>query len=205
MAIFLPSFQLLFPWDVIEEHNTHNLMMLFSFLGVPARPLAHRVVPSPTAQGLPQHIPGPDPKDMETLCIRGQSIPCHARHKGSRAQGGGWLQGPAVGAALPQPCAHPRGQQPREQCLPGTASLAEGCKYTPPSRGCSWPCQAGRNGWARRSSQGCWDTAKGSPCSAWGTGYHCKPLRLGDPICRDREEPWGVSRDQGLMCRHRGV
>ncbi|XP_054372188.1 tubulin polyglutamylase TTLL13 isoform X1 [Molothrus ater] len=119
--------QLLFPWDVIEEHNTHNLMMLFSFLGVPARPLAHRAVPSPTAQGLPQHIPGPDPKDMETLCIRGQSIPCHARHKGSRAQGGGWLQGLAAGAALPPPCAHARGQQPREQCLPGTASQAEGC------------------------------------------------------------------------------
>ncbi|XP_057889635.1 tubulin polyglutamylase TTLL13 isoform X2 [Melospiza georgiana] len=119
--------QLLFPWDVIEEHNARKLMMLFSFLGVPARPLAHRVLPSPAAQGLPQHMAGPDPKDTETLCIRGQSIPCHARRRGARAQGGGWQQGPAAGAALPQPCAHPRGQQPREQGLPGTASQAEGC------------------------------------------------------------------------------
>ncbi|CAN8187256.1 unnamed protein product [Coccothraustes coccothraustes] len=119
--------QLPFPWDVIGEHNTHDLMMLFSFLGVPAQALGHRLVPSPTAQGMPQHMPGPDPKGMETLCIQGQSIPYHARHKGSRAQGGGWLQGQAAGAALPQPCAHPRGQQLREQCLPGTASQAEGC------------------------------------------------------------------------------
>ncbi|XP_050834689.1 tubulin polyglutamylase TTLL13 isoform X2 [Serinus canaria] len=122
-----PCVQLPFPWDVFGEHNTHDLMMLFSFLGVPAPPLGHRVVPSPTAQGVPQHVPGPGLKNTETLCIRGQSIPYHARHKGPRAQGGGWLQGQAVGAALPQPCAHPRGQQLREQCLLGTASQAEGC------------------------------------------------------------------------------
>ncbi|XP_068059524.1 tubulin polyglutamylase TTLL13-like isoform X3 [Anomalospiza imberbis] len=119
--------QLPFPWDVIGDHNTHDLMLLFSLLGVPAQPLGQRVIASPRGQALPQHIPGPDPKDMQTLCIRGQSIPYHTRHEGSQALGRGWLQGRAVGAVVTQPCAHPKRPQLRDQWLPGTGSQAEGC------------------------------------------------------------------------------
>ncbi|XP_041320948.1 neugrin isoform X1 [Pyrgilauda ruficollis] len=119
--------QLPFPWDVIGDHNAHDVMMFFSFLGVPAQTLGHRAIPSPRAQALPRHFPGPDPEDMQTLCIQGQSVPYHARHEGSRALGGGWLQGQAAGAALTQPCAHPKGLQLRDQGLPGTGSQAEGC------------------------------------------------------------------------------
>ncbi|XP_039578973.1 neugrin [Passer montanus] len=119
--------QLPFPWDVIGDHNTQDVMMLFSFLGVPAQPLGHKAIASPRAQALPRHLPGPDPEDMQSLCIQGQSVPYHARHEGSRALGGGWLQGQAAGAVLTQPCAHPRGPQLRDQALPGAGSQAEGC------------------------------------------------------------------------------
>ncbi|XP_041275008.1 tubulin polyglutamylase TTLL6 isoform X2 [Onychostruthus taczanowskii] len=119
--------QLPFPWDVIGDHNAHDVMMFFSFLGVPAQTLAHRATASPRGQALPRHFPGPDPEDMQTLCIQGQSVPYHARHEGWRALGGGWLQGQAAGAALTQPCAHPKGLQLRDQALPGTGSRAEEC------------------------------------------------------------------------------
>ncbi|XP_053810287.1 tubulin polyglutamylase TTLL13-like isoform X3 [Vidua chalybeata] len=119
--------QLPFPWDVIGEQNTHDLMMLISLLGVPAQPLGHRVIPSPRGQALPQHIPGPDPEDTQALCIQGQSVLYHTRHEGSRVLGGGWLQSRAVGAVVTQPCAHPKRPQMRDQWLPGSRNQAEGC------------------------------------------------------------------------------
>ncbi|RLV92639.1 hypothetical protein DV515_00013733 [Chloebia gouldiae] len=122
----LPS-QLPFSWDAIGDHNTHDLMMLMSLLGVPAQPLGHRAMPSPRGQALPQHMPDPDPNDMQELCIQGQSVPYHVRHEGSRVLGGGWLQGQAAGAVVTQPCAHPKRLQPRHEWLPGTGSQAEGC------------------------------------------------------------------------------
>lgn len=196
MAVFLPSFQLQFPWDALGDHNTRDLMMLLSFLGVPAQPLGHRVMHSPRAETLPPHIPGPDPNDMHTLCVRGRSVLYHVRHEGPRALGGGWLRGRA---AVTQPCAQPKGLQLRDQQLPGIGTQAEGCKYASPSGGCSWPCQGGRNGWAGWSSQGCWDTAEGSPCSAWGTGNHWKSL----------SEAWsipfaGTGKNHGWFLRIKG-
>ncbi|KAM7039546.1 tubulin polyglutamylase TTLL13 [Acridotheres tristis] len=117
--------QLQFPWDVVENHNTDDAMMFISFLEVPAQD-------GPRAQARPRPIPGPDPNDMKTLCVQGRSVLYHARHEGSRALGGGWLQGQAAGAAITQPCVHPKRQQLREQQLreeqpPETRSQAEGC------------------------------------------------------------------------------
>lgn len=126
MSFFLPSFQLQFPWDVIDDQNTSDLRMLISFLGVPAQD-------SPRAQARPRPIPGPDPNDMRTLCVQGRSVLYHARNEGPRALGGGWLQGQAAGAAAIQPCVHPKWQQLREQQLSAFRTQAEGCKYTSPS------------------------------------------------------------------------
>nr|XP_041574368.1 neugrin isoform X4 [Taeniopygia guttata] len=119
--------QLPISWDAIGDHNTHDLMMLMSLLGVPAQPPGHGVMPSPGGRALPRHVPDPDPSDTQALCIQGQSVPYHVRHEGSRVLGGGWLQGRAAGAVVTQPCAHPKRLQPRHECLPGTGSQAEGC------------------------------------------------------------------------------
>lgn len=127
---FLPSIQVQFPWDVIGDHNAGDLMVLFSFLGVPAPPLGHRLIHSRRAQALLRHMPGPDANAMQPLCIRGRSVPYHMRHEGPRALGGGWLQGQAAGTAVTQPCVHTKGLQLRHQQLPGTKTQAEGCKYT---------------------------------------------------------------------------
>ncbi|XP_033372798.1 neugrin isoform X4 [Parus major] len=105
--------QLQFPWDLLRDHNTHDLMMLISLLGVPAQPLGHRIMPSPRAQALPRHSPGPDPNDIKTLCIQGRSVPYHARQEGPRA-------------AATQPCAQPKGLQLCDQQLPGIGTQAEG-------------------------------------------------------------------------------
>ncbi|XP_063268985.1 tubulin polyglutamylase TTLL13-like isoform X1 [Prinia subflava] len=117
----LPS-QLQFPWDVIRDHNARDLMMLISFLGVPAEPLGQRVIHSRRVQSLLQHIPGPNPSNMQPLCIRGQSVPYHARPEGPRVLARGWLQGQAEGAATTQPCGHTKDQQ-----LPATTAQAEDC------------------------------------------------------------------------------
>ncbi|XP_072790104.1 tubulin polyglutamylase TTLL13 [Taeniopygia guttata] len=119
--------QLPISWDAIGDHNSHDLMMLMSLLGVPAQPPGHGVMPSPRGRALPRHVPDPDPSDTQALCIQGQSVPYHVRHEGSRVLGGGWLQGRAAGAVVTQPCAHPKRLQPRHECLPGTGSQAEGC------------------------------------------------------------------------------
>ncbi|NXD04450.1 TTL13 polyglutamylase, partial [Certhia familiaris] len=112
--------QLQFPWDVLGNHKTRDLMMLISFLGDPAQPLRHRVIHSTRAQALPQHIPGPEPNNTKTLCIRGRSVPYHVRYEVPRALS--WL--PAR-AAVTQPSA--KGLQPRDQQLPGPGTQAEGC------------------------------------------------------------------------------
>ncbi|XP_068881757.1 tubulin polyglutamylase TTLL13-like isoform X1 [Aphelocoma coerulescens] len=116
--------QLQFPWDALGDHNTRDLMMLLSFLGVPAQPLGDRIMHSPRGEALLPHIPGPDPNAMHTLCVRGRSVPYHVRHEGPRALGRGWLRGRAVAT---QPCAQPKGLQLRDQQLPGTGTQAEGC------------------------------------------------------------------------------
>lgn len=144
MAISFPSFQLQFPWDVISDENARDLMMLISFLGVPFQPLGQRILQSRRAQALLRHMPGPDANSMQPLCIRGRSVPYHVRQEGPRALGGGWLQGQAAGTAITQPCVHTR--HPRDQQPPGTKPQDEGCKYTSPSCGYSWPGQGGRNG-----------------------------------------------------------
>ncbi|KAM4766670.1 tubulin polyglutamylase TTLL13 isoform 2-T2 [Cyanocitta cristata] len=112
--------QLQFPWDALGDHNTRDLMMLLSFLGVPAQPLGDRIMHSPRGKALLPNIPGPDPNAMHTLCVQGRSVPYHVRHEGPRALGGGWLRGRA---AATQPCAQPKGLQQ----LPGTGTQAEGC------------------------------------------------------------------------------
>lgn len=182
MVVFLISFQLQFPWDVLGDNstNTHDLMMLISFLGVSAQPFGHGIIHGRRAEARPRHMPGPDPDDMKSLCVLGQSVSYHARHEDTRALGGGWQQGQAAGAVITRPCAHPHGQQLKDQQLPGSGTQDEGCKYTSPSWGWSWPCQGGRNGWAGWSSQGCWTLQMG--CHALlgalvTTGSLC--LRLG--------------------------
>uniref|UniRef100_U3K958 Tubulin tyrosine ligase like 13 n=1 Tax=Ficedula albicollis TaxID=59894 RepID=U3K958_FICAL len=118
--------QLHFPWGVVGGTTTDDVMMVISFLGVPAQE-------GPRAQPRPRPVAGPDPNDMKNLCVQGQSVLYHARDEGSRALGGGWLQGQAAGATLTQPCVHPKRQQPREQQLPASGTQAECCKCTSPS------------------------------------------------------------------------
>ncbi|XP_042635610.1 neugrin isoform X3 [Catharus ustulatus] len=111
--------QLQFPWDVVEDQNTSDVMMLISLLGVPPRDI-------PRAQARPRPIPGPDPNDVKTLCVQGRSVLYHARNEGPRALGGGWLHGQAAGAAVTQPCVHPKWQQQRELQFPASGTQAEG-------------------------------------------------------------------------------
>ncbi|XP_050165358.1 tubulin polyglutamylase TTLL13-like isoform X2 [Myiozetetes cayanensis] len=118
--------QLQFPWDALGDQDTHDLMMVISLLGGPAQASGHWV----RAEALQ---PDTDPDNVDTLCVRGRSVPYHTRHEGSRVLGGGWLRGRAARAALTQPCNHPEGLLLRDQRLPGARTQAEGCDAASPS------------------------------------------------------------------------
>ncbi|XP_032556416.1 tubulin polyglutamylase TTLL6 isoform X1 [Chiroxiphia lanceolata] len=124
--------QLQFPWDALGDQDTHDLMMVISVLGGPAHASGHWV----RAEALQPDTLGPDPNDMDTLCVRGRSVPYHTRHEGSRVLGGGWLRGRAARAAV----THPEGLLLRDQQLPGARTQAEGCDAASPSSSHAGSC-----------------------------------------------------------------
>ncbi|XP_027601237.1 tubulin polyglutamylase TTLL6 isoform X3 [Pipra filicauda] len=124
--------QLQFPWDALGNQDTHDLMMVISVLGGPAHASEHWV----RAEALQPDTLGPAPNDVDTLCVRGRSVPYHTRHEGSRVLGGGWLRGRAARAAV----THPEGLLLRDQQLPGARTQAEGCDAASPSSSHAGSC-----------------------------------------------------------------